>query len=145
MSQLSSRAATARLALEIEANRPIPEWDSVPELKKWKETIALKNGEKKNLDFHDLVMKSLDLKAEIEYREKIRKDIQTALEAAMLLADMESVICDNYPVNYVTRAGSRKIIPEKLLENGVPATVIAACTETSKDSHFVQIGRPKKS
>lgn len=139
-----SRTQQAKLAQEIEANRPIPEWDTIPELKKWKEPITLKNGEKKPMTFREMVEKSLDLKSEIEYREKIRKEIQITLEAGMLMAEQDSVMCEGYPVNYITRSGSRKIVAEKLLEHGVSAQVIAACTETSPESHFVQIGKPKK-
>ena len=140
-----SRTAQAKLAAEIQANVPAKEWDQIPELRKWKEQITLKGGEKKSLSFREMVEKSLDLKAEIEYREAIRKEIQTHLEAAMLIADQTTVVCEGYPVNLVTRAGSRKIVPEKLLEQGVTADVIARATVIGSESIFVQIGKPRKS
>jgi hypothetical protein len=143
MSSLS-RTAQAKLAQEIQAAAPAPEWDSIPELKKWKETITLKGGDKKSLNFHELVSKSLDLKAEIEYREKVRKDIQIALEAAMLISEQTTVMCEGYPVNLVTRKGSLKLSKEKLLSNGVSPDVIAASMEVGEPATFVQIGKPKK-
>jgi hypothetical protein len=142
MTQLS-RTAQAKLAAEIQAAAPAKEWDQIAELRKWKESITLKGGEKKSMNFRELVEKSLDLKSEIEYREKIRKEIQIALEAAMLIADEKVVVCEGYPVNLVTRAGSRKIVPEKLLELGVSADTIAKATVISDGSTFVQIGKPR--
>jgi hypothetical protein len=142
MTQLS-RSAQAKLAADIAASVPAKEWDQVPEIKKFREEVELKGG-KKRLSFGEMVNLSIDLKAEIEYRERIRKEIQTHIEAAMLLADETEVMWENYPVQLITRAGSRKIVPEKLLEQGVPADVIAKATVISAESTFAQIGKPKK-
>ena len=140
-----SRTAQAKLAAEIQANLPAPEWDSVAELspKKWKEEIELKDG-KKRLTFGEMAELSIKLKSEIDYREKIQKEIKTHLMAGLLTADKEEVVYEGHAVQLVTRKGSRKIVPEKLLENGVSAAQIAAATEVGAESTFVQIGRPKK-
>lgn len=139
-----SRTQQAALAKEIEANRPTPEWDSVPELKKWRERIKQKDGKERSMSFGEMVTLDLDLKAEQEHRQKIRDDIKAALEAAMLVADQQKLMCEGYPVNLVTRTGSRKIVAEKLLTLGVTPDVIARATEVGKESTFVQIGKPKK-
>ena len=143
MAQLS-RTQTAKLAAEIAATAPAKEWDQVPELKKWKEQIMLKGGERKSMNFADLVTKYKDIDAEIKYREGILADIKTSLTAAMLLSGETEVVCENYPVQYVTRKGSRKIVPEKLLELGVSADTIAKATVIGEESNFVTIGKPKK-
>lgn len=138
MTQLSSRTATARLAAEIEANRPIPEWDSVPELKKWREDITLK-GEKKKLSFDQMVAKYKDLDAEIKYREAIKKELKTAIESGMIMADIEKVACEGYRVQFIEKEGSKKIDANKLLENGVSADVIAKSTVTGSGSVYIDI------
>lgn len=139
-----SRSAQAKLAAEIQAAAPAKEWDQVPELKKWKEQVTLKGGEKKSLSFADMVLKYKDLKSEIEYRQGILDEIKTHLMAGMLMADETEVLCEGYPVQVITRKGSRKLVPEKLLEHGVSAATIAACTVEGEPSTFVQIGKPKK-
>jgi hypothetical protein len=139
-----NRAQLATLATEIEQSRPTPEWDSVPELKKFRTQIELKGGEKKTLKFDDLVVLHKSLKAEVEFREIRLREIKEALETAMLLADEKQVVCEGYPVNYITKKGSRKIVAEKLLANGVSADIVAKSTEIGPDSCYVMIGKPKK-
>lgn len=134
-----SRAAQTKLAAEIAANAPTPEWDSIPELRKWKESITLKGGEKKTLTFDQLVTRYKDIDAEIKYRESIKDEIKTALEAAMLVSEQEKVLCEGYGVSLVTREGSKKISPEKLLAAGVGADTIAKCVEVGKSSTYVSI------
>jgi hypothetical protein len=143
MAQLS-RTQTAKLAAEIAATAPAKEWDQVPELKKWKEQIMLKGGERKSMNFADLVTKYKDIDAEIKYREGILADIKTSLTAAMLLSGETEVVCENYPIQVIERRGNRRLIPEKLLEHGVSAQTIAACTVEGASSTFVQVGKPKK-
>jgi hypothetical protein len=138
-----SRSQQAKLASEIEANRPTPEWDSVSELKKWKHQMTIK-GEKKTLTFDQLVTKYKDLSAEIDFRKKIADEIKEAIEAAVLVSGEERVTCEGYAVTLVTRSGSRKIVPERLLELGVPASTIAAATEVGKESQYVSIKTAKE-
>jgi len=139
-----NRAQIATLATEIEQSRPTPEWDSIGELKKFRTQIEIKGGEKKTVKFDDLVVLYKTLKAEVEFRENRLKDIREALETAMLLADEKQVVCEGYPVNYITKKGSRRIVAEKLLANGVSADTIAKSTEISADSSYVMVGKPKK-
>jgi hypothetical protein len=141
---LSSRAATARLAAEIEANRPIPEWDSVPELKKWREEITLK-GEKKKLTFDQMITKYKDVDAEIKYREAIKKELKTAIESGMIMADIDNCMCEGYKVAFIEKAGSKKIEANKLLELGVSADTIAKATVTGSPVVYVDIRQIKES
>ena len=62
-----------------------------------------------------------------------------AIEAAMLMSEQEKIVCEGYGVSLVTREGNRKIVAERLLENGVGADVIAKCTEIGKSSTYVSI------
>src|SRR5271166_2723835 len=126
MTQLSSRAAQSRLAVaaaEIEANRPVPEWDSIPELRKWQEEINIK-GEKKRLKFDQMVVRYKELSAEIEFRERIKKDIKLTIEAGLLLADVQKVSCEGYRVQVIEKEGSKRIDANKLMDLGVKADII---------------------
>ena len=137
-----SRTQQAKLAAEILATQPTPDWDSVAELKKWRSTIELK-GEKKTLKFDDLVNKYKDVDAEISYREKIKDALKMEIQAAILVADIQKVSCEGYSVSLVERKGSRKIMPEKLLEAGVTAMQIAQATEIGPSSQYIQIRAAK--
>ena len=139
-----SRTATAKLAAEIEANRPVPEWDTVAELKRWREEITLKNGEKKKMSFDELVVKYKDVDAEIKYREGIKKEIKVAIEAGLLLADIEKVACEGYKIQVITKDGSRKVDSQKLLELGVSADTIAKATVQSAGSSYIDIRAMKE-
>lgn len=138
-----SRTATAKLAAEIEANRPVPEWDTIDELRKWKEEVTLK-GEKKKLSFDQLVTKYKDVDAEIKYREGIKKDLKVAIEAGLLLADVDKVACEGYKVQFINKDGSKKIEANKLLELGVSADVIAKATVQSAGSSYIDIRAMKE-
>ena len=138
-----NKSQAAKLAAEIEANRPAPEWDQVAELKKWKHPITLKD-KKITMGFDELVCKYKDLAAEIDFRKRIQDDIKEAIEAAVLVSGEEKVLCEGYNVSLVKRAGTRKIIPEKLLELGVKASIIAQATEIGKESQYVSIKQAKE-
>jgi hypothetical protein len=141
-----SRAAAAKLAAtaaEIEANRPVPEWDSIPELRKWKEEVVIK-GEKKRLTFDEMVVKYKDLDAEIKFRENIKKEIKLTIEAGLLLADVQKCMCEGYRVQVIEKEGAKKIDANKLLDLGVDADVIAAATVQGKSSSYVDIRSVKE-
>ena len=142
MSSLN-RAATAKLAAEIQAAAPVPEWDTVPELKKWREEITVK-GEKKKLTFDHMVTKYKDLSAEIDFRDKIRKELKTHIEAGLLYADVPKVLCEGYRVQIVEKEGSKKIEANRLLELGVTADTIAKATVQGKSSSYVDIRTVKE-
>ena len=138
-----NRTQMATLATEIEQSLPAPEWDAVPELKKFKHEIVVK-GEKRKLTFDQMVVRCKEIDAEIKFREKLKADLKEGLEAAMLVADCDECQCEGYPVQRITKQGSRKISAERLLGAGVSADVIARCTEISPAVSYVQIGKPKK-
>ena len=137
-----SRSAQAKLASEIEANRPIPEWSTIPELKKWREDITLK-GKDKKMSFDEMVVAYKDLSAEIEFREKSKKELKTNIEAALLVADVQKVACEGYRVQIIEKEGAKKIDANKLLDLGVSADVIAKATVQGKASSYADI-RPMK-
>jgi len=138
-----SRTQQAKLAEEIQSTLPPAEWDQVADLKSWREEIEIK-GKKKKLTFDEMVNLDRDLTGEIEYREGIRKQLRDSIKAAMAVADTEKVLCEGYNVAIVTREGSRKIVPEKLVELGVSPTTIAQATEIGPSSSFVNIRAAKK-
>lgn len=139
-----TRAQTAALAEEIQQSMPAPEWDTIPELRKFKQEITDKNGDRKKATFDQLVVADKMLSAEIKIREGKRKEIKDALTTAMTVAGEDTVMCEGYPVNMIVKAGSRKISAEKLLSKGVSAFVIAECTEIGDEIRYVQIGKAKK-
>lgn|ERR1700690_2194478 len=144
-SQLSSRAAAAKLAsvaAEIEANRPVPEWDTVPELRKWKEEVEVK-GKCVKLSFDEMVVKYKELSSEIEFREKAKKELKLTIEAGLIMADTQKVMCEGYRVQIIEKEGSKKIDANKLLELGVEADTIAAATVQAKSSSYVDIRSAK--
>jgi hypothetical protein len=139
-----NRSQLATLAAEIEQSLPAPEWDSIPELKRFRHEIVGKDGKKAKLSFDQMVVKYKELDAEIKFREKIKADLKDGLEAAMLIADCTECECEGYPVQRITKQGSRKISVERLLGAGVLADTIAQCTEIGPEVTYVQIGKPKK-
>lgn len=141
---MMTRAQTAALAQEIQQALPVPEWDSVSELKKFRSPIELKGGEKKNLKFDELVVLYKNIDGEIKFREKRLKEIKEALTAAMDISGEEHVTCEGYPIDVVVKSGSKKISAEKLLSKGVSAFTIAECTLQGDEIRYVQVGRAKK-
>ena len=137
-----NRAQLATLATEIEQSRPTPEWDSVPELKKFKQELTIK-GDKKRMSFDALVIKYKEISSEIDFREKIKAELKESIEAAMLLSDEKSVLAEGYKINLITKQGNKKISAERLLGAGVSADTIARCTEVGKESTYVSISKAK--
>ena len=137
-----SKSAQAKLAAEIANNRPTPEWDSIPELKKWKEELSFK-GKDVRMSFDELVTKYKDIDSEIKFRESLKDSLKVAIEAAMLMSEQEKVACEGYNVSLVTREGNKKISAERLLGAGVSADTIARCTEQGKSSTYVSIKAAK--
>lgn len=139
-----SKSQAAKLAQEIEANKPIAEWDSVPELKKWREEVVYKNGDKKKLTFDEMVCEYKKLSAEVEYRQRIMKDIKVAVEAGLLVSGEDALSCEGYKIQRIEKQGQKKVDEYKLLEHGVSAKVIAECTVIGKSSSYVDIRRMKE-
>lgn len=108
----------------------VPEWSRFPELK--------------DLDFGRLCEQRQILYDEITFRESRQKALDEQIEAALAVAGVEKVIWEDRPVQIVHKSGSAKLVPEKLLEAGVPASTIAACTTVGAGYSYLLIGKPKK-
>lgn len=135
-----SKSQQAKLAAELVDKGPAPEWDTIPEIKKWKEKIITpkdKNG--KVMTFYDMVIRERELAAEIEFRKNQLDPIKQSLLAAMLVADTDKVGCEGYNVCKVSKSGSKKVSVEKLMRAGVDADTIAACTEQGAGNEYVQV------
>lgn len=141
---MMSRAALATLASEIEQSRPTPEWDSISELKRFRQEVSMKDGSKKKFTFDQLVVRYKEISAEIDFREKLKAEVKEAVEAAILLSGEEKVLAEGYRVSLVHKAGSKKISAEKLLSAGVSAMTIAAATEQGRESTYVDIRKAKE-
>lgn len=138
-----ARAQMAKLAAEIESVRPVPEWDQVADLKKYRATVKLKDGEKK-LNFEQLIDKFTDIKSEIKYREALLAGIKESIETALAVSGEDAVTAIGYKVAVIRKQGSRKIVAEKLLAAGVSAMVIAGATEQGKEITYVDIRKAKE-
>lgn len=108
----------------------VPEWSRFPELKE--------------LSFGQLCEKRQILHDEITFRESRQKALDEQIEAALAVAGVEKVVWEDRPVQIVHKSGSAKLVPEKLLEAGVPASTIAACTTVGAGYSYLLIGKPKK-
>jgi hypothetical protein len=139
-----NRAQLATLANEIESVRPTPEWDSVPELKRFKQEISMKDGSKKKFGFDQLIVRYKELSSEIDFRDKLKSEIKEAVEAALMISGEDKILAEGYRVSLVHKAGSNKISAEKLLTNGVSADVIAKSMDVGKESTYVDIRRAKE-
>lgn len=133
-----SKAATAKLAQEIEAQKPAPEWDQVPELRKWKQEVEVK-GKKRAMTFDQMVSEYKDIDAEIKFRETSKKNLKEAIESAVVVSGEDRIECQGYHVIKIEKAGARKIDSQKLLELGVDAMTIAKATVVGKSVVYVDI------
>jgi hypothetical protein len=138
-----NRTQQAQLAKEITANRPIPEWDSISDLKRFKQSVTLK-GKDVTMNFEDLVVKYKDIDQEIKYRQEIMKTLKESIEAAVLISGEEKILCSGYRVARVVKRGARKIVPERLLELGISADTIAKATEEGAESAYIEIRKAKE-
>jgi len=141
-----------KLAKEIEmqaASKPA-EWDSVPELVEYRYIPTDEEGEgrkkspkgKKGDDgftFDDLMARFEKLDFEIKSRENERREIKEALQEAVMISGREKIACRGYRLAMITKAGSKKIVAEKLLNQGVSAQVIVAATEVGKPTSYLDI------
>lgn len=141
---MMTRAQMAQLANEIEQSRPTPEWDSVPELKKFRQEIG-SDKNKKKMSFDQLVVAYKEISAEIEFRKTRQSEIKESIEAAMLIGGEEKVLAEGYRVALITKQGAKKISAEKLLSNGVDAETIAKSMEMGKESTYIDIRKAKES
>ena len=97
----------------------------------------------------DLVRRRASIDAEIKEYEEAKKEISDKLKEMLVAAGEESVAVDvdgvGFTVALQIRKGSKKVVPEKLLELGVEASVIAQATVQEKDSEpFVTVREVKE-
>jgi len=66
-------------------------------------------------------------------------ELKLVLQAALMVSGQKKVKAGDHFCQMVEKAGSRKIVAEKLLSKGVSAQIIAESTEISKGSTYMQI------
>lgn len=80
-------------------------------------------------EFATAVRNRQRLDAKIKELEEAKRGITEEIQALVFASGQKSVRVDNWKVTYSEgRKGSKKLEPKLLLEKGVPASVIAACT-----------------
>ena len=144
---LNSKERT-KLAKEMAASAAAApaDWSIVPELIEFKHTIP-GDGERRRtrtVGFDDLVAEYEGLKAEMEIREKRLKDIKEVLEPVVMGLDKAQVLCRGWRLGIIQKAGTKKVVPEKLMAMGVPIETIVACTEVGKPSVYLDIRKLKE-
>lgn len=110
-----------------------------PALNEWSRYAELKE-----LAFGRLCEQRQRLDDEIKFREVNKKLLDEQIEAALAVAGVEKVTWEDRPVQIVHKSGSTKIVAEKLLEAGVPASTIAASTVTGNGYSYLLFGKAKK-
>jgi uroporphyrinogen-III synthase len=125
-----AQATGKRTSETLEALGVVPEWNTYQDLRK--------------LDFGELCEKRQRLADEIKFREEKKKELDEEITAALAVAGVEKCAWEGRNVQIVHKAGSRRIVAEKLLENGVPADVIADSTVEGNPSSYLLIGKPKE-
>jgi hypothetical protein len=131
----------AQLAAEMNA-AIVPDWQSVLELIEYRGEVTV-GSKKRTLTFGEIVTQYKDLDAQIEALETRKKDFKASIQAAVLMSGREKVSAEGYRMTMIKKAGTKKIVPEKLLKHGVSAEVIAACTEIGKGSEYLDIRAEK--
>jgi hypothetical protein len=99
--------------------------------------------ELKQLGFGDLVEKRTRIKDEIDFRKKKMDELDQEIAAALMVAGTEKVTWEDRPVQIVHSRSGSKIVPEKLLEYGVSASVIRDSTVPGKEYQYVLVGKEK--
>lgn len=99
--------------------------------------------ELKQLGFDKLVETRVRLKDEIEFRTQKVKELDDEISAALAVSGAEKVLWEDRPVQIVHSRSGSKIVAERLLEHGVPASVIADSTEPGKEYQYLLVGKAK--
>ena len=97
----------------------------------------------------DLVRRRASIDAEIKEYEEAKKEISDKLKEMLAVAGEESMAVDvdgvGFTVALQIRKGTSQVVPERLLELGVDAKVIAEATVKGKDSEpFVTVREVKE-
>jgi hypothetical protein len=139
----------AKLAAEYEssANNAVTDWATVPELVDFEYALDTHSDtvgkSVKVLHFDDLVAEYSRLKEEIEFRKEKQDELKAALEAAVLMGGKEKVSCGGYRLAIISKVGSKKIMPEKLIAQGVSVETIVNATVVSAGSQYLDCRRIK--
>lgn len=105
---------------------PLPKWDA------FKETLE-------EFGFEDLCAERLELKQMKDTAEARMKEIDAILAPAMVAAGVKSVEWNGMAVIQADGRSASRIVPEKLLENGVTASQIEASTVPGHTYTYIQI------
>jgi hypothetical protein len=136
-----SRAETAKLAAEIEQLQPVPDWATVDELTAvmCEEPNPRPESAPIKRNFGQCVERYGELDAEIKRCQAEQGRLKEAMQAGVMISGLKKVRAGDQICQMIEKAGSRKIVAEKLLANGVSAEVIAKSTEVSKGSTYMTI------
>jgi hypothetical protein len=137
-----TRTEIAKLTNELEnLNQPVPDWSTVDELAAVAYEIPNPKPESApiRLDYGQCVDLYKALDKEIKERQARMDDLKLVLQAALMVSGQKKVKAGDHFCQMIEKAGSRKIVAEKLLAKGVSAQVIAESTEVGKGSTYLQI------
>ena len=132
----------AKLTKEIsELNPAVPDWSAVDELAAVAYEMPNPRPESApiRLDYGQCVDLYKTLDREIKERQTRMDELKLVLQAALMVSGQKKVKAGDHFCQMVEKAGSRKIVAEKLLAHGVSAQTIAESTEISKGSTYMQI------
>lgn len=132
---------TAKLTAELEQLQPVPDWSTVDELAAVVYEIPNPRPESApiKLNYGECVEAYKALDHEIKERQAKQEKLRETLQAALMVSGQKKVKAGDYVCQMIEKAGSKKIVAEKLLAKGVQASVIAECTEIGKGSTFMMI------
>jgi hypothetical protein len=154
-----------KLAAEYQqsANSAVVDWATVPELSEYSYTPEPTSSFDSDSDsgstgtgtgkstkvakvmyFDQLVEEYGRLGDEISFRESRQKELKDALTAAILMSGKEKVSCEGYKLGMVEKKGSKKILPELLISQGVTPDQIAKATTVSAASSYLDIRKYKE-
>ena len=133
----------AKLTKEIEQLQtgPVPDWNDVAELGEVQYEIPNPKPESKpiHLNYGQCVDLYKALDKEVKDRQAKMEELRLVLQAALMVSGQKKVKAGDHFCQIVEKAGSKKVVVEKLLANGVSAEVIAKSTEIGKGSTYLQI------
>lgn len=124
-----------------ELNQAVPDWSTVDELAAVAYEIPNPKPESKpiKLDYGQCVDMIADIDAKIEALQRQKEPVRAAIQAALMVSGQKKVKAGGHVCQMIEKAGSKKIVAEKLLARGVSAQTIAESTEVGKGSTYMQI------
>lgn len=145
---------TAALAAEYaqSADSQAVEWSTVPELIEFTAEIQVSAYDPathevvtapKSMTFEQICDSLADIRDQKSRLETREKALRENLQVAVMGAGRDKVICHGLRLSMVTKAGAKKIVPEKLVKLGVSPETIAAATEIGKPSSYLDVREVK--